>query len=41
MANTKVGQSLHYKLAQFLLSHHCTPHNTTGVAPSELCLNVP
>ena len=38
MVNTKVGQS---RLAQFLLSYRCTPHSTTGVAASELFLNIP
>ena len=38
MVNTKVEQSLSYRLAQFLLSYRCTPHSTTGVPPSELFL---
>ena len=38
MVNTKVGQSLSYRLAQFLFSYCCTPHSTTGVPPSELFL---
>ena len=38
MINTIVGQSLSYRLAQSLLSYHCTPRSTTGVPPFEFLL---